>query len=211
MQMAMEIKMGKELRLIRPAREYLQSYEEARKEYRSGVPVSTYPFLDLSGEEFLAKAQDFEQGKELPKGWVPATYLWLADETEFWGEVSIRHELTDALLQFGGNVGYWVRKSAWGRGSGTEMLRQTLAYIGEYLALDSVLLTCNDENIASARIIEKNGGILQDKIENSDRAGTRLTRRYWISVGKPEMEYTNGEGNLHEHNISSFIATRCVK
>ena len=59
MQMAMEIKMGKELRLIRPAREYLQSYEEARKEYRSGVPVSPYPFLDLSGEQFLAKAQDF--------------------------------------------------------------------------------------------------------------------------------------------------------
>ena len=180
-------------KLIRPDRKYLQSYEEAREEYRLAFQPGEFPFLDLSAEEFIEKAPAFEKGKELPHGWVPATYLWLVNETEFLAEVSIRHELTEALLRFGGNVGYWVRISAWKQGIGTELLRRALRYIRGNLPMDRVLITCNDDHFVSARIIEKNGGILQDRIENPNGERAKITRRYWIPVGNCTEGRADGE------------------
>ena len=43
---------------------------------------------------------------------------------------------------------------------------------------------------------------LEDQLGGQLRAGFTLTDLY---------EDTNGEGNLHKHNVPSFVATRCVK
>jgi len=83
-------------------------------------------------------------------------------------------------LRFGGNIGYGVRYSRWNEGIGKEMLRQALKYAKENLQLSKVLITCNDDNYGSQCVIEKNGGILQDKIENIIDGNKRITRRYWI-------------------------------
>ena len=45
------------------------------------------------------------------------------------------------------------------------------------LGIDRVLMTCDDNNIGSAKSIENNGGILENKLESD---GT-LVRRYWIN------------------------------
>ncbi|WP_140398010.1 GNAT family N-acetyltransferase [Lachnoclostridium sp. An169] len=60
------------------------------------------------------------------------------------------------------------------------MLSKGLKYSKEVLGLKKVLITCDESNIASARIIEKNGGKLQDTIVNVIDDVERKTKRYWI-------------------------------
>lgn len=169
------------MELIKPSKEFIKSYQNAVEEYRLHQ-VNSYEFLDMPADKLLEYVKNFESGHNLPEGWVPSTYLWMVDENEFCGEINIRHALTDALLHFGGNIGYGVRYSKWNQGIGTEMLELALKYAKEYLALDKVLITCNDNNYGSVHVIENNGGILQDKIENIIDGKRRITRRYWINL-----------------------------
>lgn len=167
------------MQLIRPDKKYYQSYVEAIEEYHMN-DVRIRPFLDTESMDIFETIKNYEKGIHLPNGWVPATYFWMVDEGEFLGEISVRHKLTEALQRFGGHIGYGVRYSKWNQGIGTEMLKRTLPYARDVLHLDKVLLTCNDDNYGSIHVIEKNGGILWDKIEHVIDGDKRLTRRYWI-------------------------------
>ena len=169
------------MHLIKPNKKYLHSYIEAIEEYRSNK-VGTYNFLDVDSYDIFEYIENCEKGINLPIGWVPASYFWMVEGDFFLGEVSIRHQLTEDLLKFGGNIGYGIRYSKWNHGIGTEMLRQALRYAKEYLHLNKVLITCNDDNYASYHVIEKNGGILQDKIHNIIDGEKRISRRYWILI-----------------------------
>ena len=95
------------------------------------------------------------------------------------GRISIHHELNDALRVEGGHIGYDTVPSVRGRGVATEMLRQALP-VARALGLREVLITCDDTNAASIRVIEKNGGSLRDtRALASDRP---LKRYYWIAL-----------------------------
>lgn len=109
-----------------------------------------------------------------PTGWVPTTTLWyVADGDTFLGRLAIRHRLTPRLLEWGGLVGYDVRPSARRRGHATAMLRAALP-VARDLGLDSVLLTCDHDNVASRKVIEACGGVFEDQ------RGVKL--RYWIDT-----------------------------
>ncbi|MDI9540519.1 MAG: GNAT family N-acetyltransferase [Bacillota bacterium] len=86
--------------------------------------------------------------------------------------------MNDALEQRGGHIGYGIRYSEWNRGYGTKMLALALEK-AKGMHISPVLITCNDDNIASARVIEKNGFVLKDKILVSIDGKDYLTRRYW--------------------------------
>ncbi|MCF6466626.1 MULTISPECIES: GNAT family N-acetyltransferase [Eubacteriales] len=169
------------MELIVPCKKYYSSYIDAIKEF-SEYKVDTYQFLDASKYDIFEKIENFKTGKNLPLNYVKATYLWLVEDDEFIGEVSIRHELTDSLLCFGGNIGYGIRYSKWNKGYGTIMLSLALKHAKEVVGLNKVLITCNDNNLGSARVIEKNFGLLQDKIINVIDGVERITRRYWIEI-----------------------------
>ena len=62
------------------------------------------------------------------------------------------------------------------------MLRLGLIKAKDIVKDDDILITCEDNNIGSARIIEKNGGVLENKITNIDEYGEVITRRYWIKL-----------------------------
>ena len=116
-------------------------------------------------------------GEIVPK--VPFSVFWLVEGDEFIGEASIRHELNAHLLKEGGHVGYGIRPSRQRQGYGRLILALALAECRR-LGLDRVLLTCDDRNLASARIIEANGGRLENVV--ADPAGRGALRRYWISL-----------------------------
>ena len=97
-----------------------------------------------------------------PEGYVPATTLWLMDDDEYLGRIAIRHRLTDRLRQAGGHIGYDVRPSARGRGHATRMLRDALT-VARGLGITTAVLTCEIDNAASLRVIERNGGVRQDR------------------------------------------------
>jgi predicted acetyltransferase len=92
------------------------------------------------------------------------------------GRVSIRHELNEFLTNFGGHIGYGVRPAYRRRGYASEILTQALI-IARAEGIDRVLITCDQQNTASAKIIEAHGGVLEDV--RPDPAGPPK-RRYWI-------------------------------
>lgn len=122
------------MELILPDKKYYPSYLEAIREYREHG-VHTHPFVDVNRYDVFKRFEDFRTGKNLPESYVKATYLWLVDGDEFIGESSIRHGLTDALLRYGGHIGYGVRYTQWKKGYGTHMLSRTLQYASGVLGL----------------------------------------------------------------------------
>ena len=92
---------------------------------------------------------------------MPKTHLWAVAEERFIGRISIHHELNDVLRLEGGHIGYDTVPSFRGRGVAREMLRQGLL-IARALGLTEVLLTCDDANAASIRVIERNSGSLRE-------------------------------------------------
>jgi predicted acetyltransferase len=106
-----------------------------------------------------------------PPGWVPHTVLWIVESGEYLGRVSVRHRLTEELLTWGGHVGYAVRPSARRRGAATYGLRAVLPVCAS-LGIDPVLVTCDVDNVASRRTIERNGGVYEDTREGK--------LRYWV-------------------------------
>lgn len=106
-----------------------------------------------------------------PEAWVPATTLWWLGGGEYLGRLSIRHRLTDFLLNVGGHIGYVVRPSARCRGHATAMLAAARP-VTAGLGIDPALVTCDLDNEASRKVIERNGGVLEDARD------TKL--RYWV-------------------------------
>jgi len=111
------------------------------------------------------------------EGRVHATNWWIVEDDTYLGAISLRHALNDFLLDAGGHIGYGVRPTARRRGLATWALRAVLPN-ARSLGLTRVLVTCDDENVGSARIIESNGGVLED-VRDTDLG---RTRRYWITL-----------------------------
>ncbi len=93
--------------------------------------------------------------------------------------LNLRHYLNDYLEQFGGHIGYSVRKSERQKGYATEMLSLALGE-AKKLGLSRVLVTCDRENTGSAKTILNNGGVLENEVFDPND-GT-VTQRYWIEL-----------------------------
>jgi predicted acetyltransferase len=113
------------------------------------------------------RAQALEDSPR-PEGFVPSTTLWWVDGEEYLGRIAIRHRLTARLREVGGHIGYDVRPSARRRGCATAMVRATLP-VASTLGIESALVTCDADNVASRKVIERNGGVLEDQRGNKLR------------------------------------------
>ncbi len=91
------------------------------------------------------------------------------------GVIDIRHELNDHLMQYGGHIGYSIHPAYRGKGFATEALAWALKWAKDH-NIEKALITCHDDNAASARVIEKNGGVLENTV---DKDGAQI-RRYWV-------------------------------
>jgi len=149
----------------------------------SGVWHGDGGSLDLTRagcEAFVAMVLPFaDPAFDLPEDRVHCDYYWITDDDgageEVVGFLALRHALTAWLLEEGGHIGYSVRPSRRGQRHATRALGLAVRRSAE-LGLDRVLVTCDDDNLASARTIERNGGVREDT-----RNGKR---RYWIEIGQ---------------------------
>ena len=101
-----------------------------------------------------------------PDGYVPQTTLWWVAGDDYLGRIAIRHRLTPHLLHEGGTIGYDVRPSARRRGHATAMLAAALP-LAAALGIDPAHLDCDADNLASRRVIERNGGRLEREHDGS--------------------------------------------
>jgi predicted acetyltransferase len=109
-----------------------------------------------------------------PGGFVTATSLWIVEGDEVLGRLSLRHALTPFLLEVAGHIGYAVRPSARRRGVATRALALLLPIAADH-GIDPALITCDVDNVGSRKVIEANGGVLED-----ERAGKL---RFWVPTG----------------------------
>lgn len=128
---------------------------------------------------FVKKLLDQSDPRKSPPGRVPESIFWLIDGNEFIGRVSIRHSLNEGLMYVGGHIGYEVRPSKRQQGYGVIILQRGLEE-AKVLGLKRVLVTCDANNLASRKIIEANGGVLEDETYVEWYHGT--IRRYWIQI-----------------------------
>ncbi len=172
------------MQLTRPNIKYKKSFLEALLEYQSEeVKIKHnrnrhYNNLDKDDlikdfNTYISSELAKEKGLNIPAGYVAESVFWLIDQEEFIGKVNIRHQLTEKLKQAGGHIGYDIRPSLRNRGYGKNILRLALEE-AKKIGKDQVLLTCNVNNLPSKKVIEENGGIFQDQLNDN--------LRYWIKL-----------------------------
>jgi len=173
-----------DIKLIKPTLELESEFFAMVEEFKAEGKdiIEGIGSIDIENfKDSVKQAKEHIKGIGLPEGWVPASTYWLICQNRIIGTCNLRHELNDFLREFGGHVGYSIRPSERGKGLGTLMLGLLLEK-AKGLGIERLLATCDDNNIASARVIEKNGGKLTDKVakDNSEV----LIRRYWIDLAK---------------------------
>ena len=180
------------MRLVDPDVRYHRSYLSALDEFAAAGEEShlpswpaegIFPGVDFTREvvedpagfaelvRFLLR--QCEPDEPRPRAYVPATELWMVEQGEYVGRISLRHELNELLWTWGGHIGYAVRPSARRRGHATAALLDMLEVCRAH-GIDPVLVTCDVDNEPSRRIIEHAGGEYDDTREGK--------LRYWIPV-----------------------------
>jgi predicted acetyltransferase len=149
------------------AKDYISAGE---KRFESGIE-------DFDG--FLESLENHRTGKNLPAGRVGYNTFCLFVGGKIVGSGSLRHKLNETLAVYGGHIGYAVRPSERRKGYGSMILQLTLEKAREF-GLQRVFLTCDTDNIASAKIIEKNGGRLE-KVTFYEPVGKQISQ-YWIDL-----------------------------
>lgn len=96
------------------------------------------------------------------------------------GTLQLRHTLNEYLASEGGHIGFGIRPSERGKGHATRFLRLALVEASR-LGLQRVLLTCATTNTASAAVIRKCGGVLEDARVSVRHPGETV-QRYWIDL-----------------------------
>jgi len=167
----------REVKLVEPSEEWESAFVEMASEC-SALGDTRYELALTDFPAYLRRVAD-GRAKVQPAGRVPGTEYWLEDFGRILACVRLRFQLTGDLEQEGGHVGYDVRPSMRRLGYGTQLLRLALLVLRER-GIRRVRITCDDDNIGSAKIIEKNGGVLSEK-ETSRESG-KTVRQYWIEL-----------------------------
>ncbi len=131
------------------------------------VPFKEFP-------DYLKRLKNGASGVGLKPGYVPQTAFWLMVDDRPTGITKLRHYLTDALREHGGHIGYCIRPTERGKGYGNTILALTLVEARK-IGIEKVMLTCNENNIPSRLMIEKNSGVLEKVKDRSCY--------YWIDIG----------------------------
>jgi predicted acetyltransferase len=182
--------------LVRPAREYLDSYVDALNQ--GWTSDSTRPW-EIKGdlEQIKAYPQGFVDNQDdrdgqgppvmLPNGStaprLPGYQRWVWDGS-FCGLLRVRWQpgTVDLPPYCLGHIGYAVVPWKQKRGYATEALRQALPEVRE-LGLPYVELVTDFDNVASQRVITANGGVLVEEFVKPDSHFGGAAFRYRISLG----------------------------
>ncbi len=147
--------------------DFLSRFEECENGFYN--PIDNIPYEDF--KIFLEDNIKNSKGMDLKEGYVPQTLYWLSVDDKLVGIGKLRHYLNGRLLKSGGHIGYGILKSERKKGYGNLILQELLKK-AKTIGIDKALVTCDENNLGSRRVIENNKGILE-KIEEGNC-------HYWI-------------------------------
>jgi predicted acetyltransferase len=179
------------LKLIKPTPKYKDSFLAAVREFqaeeRQSFPIVQMIDVEAIEKDFASYVQACLNGRWPPPepDWGSSANCWLVDEDEVLGLINIRHRLTEASRRVGGHVSFGIRPSQRRKGYATQMLEMAVWQAHNKLGMNRVMLTCDVDNIASQKVIQANGGVLEDviKLDGVDPEPTIM--RWWI--GSPRQ------------------------
>ncbi|ATV68325.1 GNAT family N-acetyltransferase [Fusobacterium pseudoperiodonticum] len=130
-------------------------------------------------EDWLQELKKRSSQDTVPEGLVPSsTYLGLREKDNYIvGMIDIRHYLNEYLTEAGGHIGYGVRKTERNKGYAKQMLKLALEKCKE-LKIKRVLITCDEDNIASEKVILSANA----KLEDIRNVNGENKKRFWIDL-----------------------------
>ena len=152
---------GKEalgMELIKPQQKYLQSYYEACLETWGHVHDNYILHNPAEYDEWKTHIfedyENSEKGVGLPEGFVSSVIFWAVEGDKYIGTVNIRPELSGRLKEYGGHIGIVIRRSCRKMGYGANFVKMAVEKVFQ-MGIGEILLTCEDTNIGSKKIVEK--------------------------------------------------------
>lgn len=168
--------------LTRPSLDLYDSWAECVEEFGPGhIPAAALWLV----ERKLEICSDYcanlvmrieavaDTSRATPAGLVHADSYWVSQDQVVIGFLQLRHTLNDYLRDTGGHIGYSIRPGYRRLGHATRALGLALDR-ARLLEMERVLVTCDDDNVASTRTIESWDGVLEDVRDGK--------RRYWITL-----------------------------
>ena len=172
------------IELVKPSMEQKDQLIEMLTEWKNDVVqnhTNSSPWKIFANDcnDFEYYIENLDTTEDNKDGWVPDTTLFCLDKDRdiFVGAVNIRHYLNENLLRTGGHIGDGIRPSERRKGYATAMIALALEECKK-LGLSRVLMCCSKDNIASAKSIIRNGGVLENEVEDDGH----IEQRYWIQL-----------------------------
>lgn len=162
------------MNLVKPEKIHEKDVMEFRNEFSKNNKISGGVALEQA-----SNYDDWLNYKYIPFYGDVKELIYLAyKDNTLVGISDIRLTTNDFILTYAGQIGYSVRPSLRGKGYANEILRLTLIEASKH-NFNKILVTCNEPNIASAKVIERNGGILENIIPHP---GFPNVKRYYIDL-----------------------------
>ncbi len=155
---------------------FITRYKEECKD--ESIPISLNK-ENLPFSEFFKKLQLLSSLETCPKGFVPSKYFLIMVDDSIVGEIHLRYMSNDFILNFAGHVGYGIAPWERRKGYATRALKK-LMIIAKDMKLERLLLTTDEDNVASQKVIVSCGG----RYEKSNQG----KRHYWIDLGEWILE-----------------------
>ncbi len=172
------------IELVKLSYKYKEQLFDMLSEWKTDIETnhtnhSPWAIFRNNFHDFGFYLSNLEIKEETEDGRVPDTTLFCLDRDRniFVGAVNIRHYLNDGLLKTGGHIGDGIRPSERRKGYATAMIGLALEECKK-LGINKVLMCCDRDNIGSAKSIMRNGGVLENEVEENGH----IEQRYWIQL-----------------------------
>jgi predicted acetyltransferase len=166
--------------LEKPAFAHKKAMLDAVREFHdAGEYEITAEELETKYEGLIERLDHSLDPLFLMAGELPYEDFWMMEDDLWIGKLTLRVRIDERYLRVGGHIGYEIRPSRRRCGYGTVLLRLGLEKARER-GLSRVLLTCDETNFASQKVIERNGGKLENLVDVEGQRARKM--RYWINL-----------------------------
>lgn len=178
----------KSIKLLLPNKKYKKSYEDLLLSAQKNGDYEELGNASIKNDEtfngMIIRLKNRRIGKNINKKDVPATVYWIVVDNKIVGTIDLRHKLNRDYFERLGHVAYYIKVEERNKGYATKALSLAIKkYYKKYTK--NILVTCFADNVASSKVIEKNGGILEQKI--FDNLTNRYISKYIIKIREDDI------------------------